>query len=128
MCPLVAAIIRSSVLRGGRRTSDSLGSQSLRCTLAVVVFAAPCSAIRISIGYGPVGRSAASSQATSSAKSSSEATLTKGRNSAIEPPVTGTGNDSIPRERRNRTGGLVMTVQPVGVTSTARQAASQRSR
>ena len=105
-----------------------LGSSSARRIAEKVDLADPCSPDKTSTGYGPRLRNAASAQATTRTKSLSDCTLRKDRSISIDPPATGIGKGCIPAARRNRTGGLSITRQPVASISTARQVASPRSR
>ena len=110
-CALVAVMKRSRSSRGRARSGAVFGSTMARAEN--VDFAEPCSPDSARIGNGPSDRSAASSQATTRANSSSEPTLRKGRNSAIFPPRTGVGSGRWPDARRNRTGGRLTICNPI---------------
>src|ERR1017187_8569836 len=81
----------------------------------------------LACAYGPEGLKAATSHATMRIQFWSLPALTNRRSSTMLPD-TGTGNEAIPRARRNFTGDSDRTCRPVPLSSITRQASSERSR
>ena len=128
MCEFMAETIRSRSSFGVARIGAALGSISNRNIRANELFPVPCSPLTMSIGYGPFGRSAATNHAQVSMKSASVLTLTRSRKRSMPSPASGTGIGRMAGVRMNLTGGSTTTDHPCGVTLTALQASSQRSK
>jgi hypothetical protein len=89
----------------------------------MLLFVEPCPPWSMRIGYGPLGRSAAASQAKQRIQLSSSPILMNCLRSVTEPPDSGCASGSIPFALRNQTGGSDTTRQPSAPISTASQLA-----
>ena len=123
----LAATTHASISRGAARTCAGLGSINDAHSLAVVVFAVPCSPYKAMIGCEVSGLSAATRNPTTRGHEGGS-TFNRSRSSSRLPPRTGTGNGPVSSLRSNRMGDRSTTSQPPAVTTTTRLVSSPRSR